>query len=106
MTKSAIERPQQSKRQTTTTAMSRRRGFGAVSLVSQQWPEGIVFGHARSSITQKERLSGIAAGTDLLKRLDVVPRHPSRCVLLQLIGVALQLGEIVEGIPADSFSLL
>jgi hypothetical protein len=72
--------------------------FWAFWMSSEAWPEGILFGHARSIITQREDLSGIDGDRRRLKRLCVVPRHPLIWIFLQLLRVALQLGEIVERI--------
>jgi hypothetical protein len=40
----------------------------------------------------------------LCKRLAVIPRHPGRGILRQLLGVPLQLGEVLEGIGAIQFA--
>src|ERR1051326_1254375 len=69
-------------------------------MISPRWPEGILFGHAERSY-RKTVLSGVDALT--LTRVAVVPRHPLGWVFFQLLQMALQLGEIVEGVGAAEF---
>src|ERR1051326_4452275 len=69
-------------------------------MISPRWPEGILFGHAERSY-RKTVLSGVDALT--LKRVAVVPWHPLGWVFFQLLQMALQLGEIVEGVGAAEF---
>ena len=49
-------------------------------------------------------LSGRLTCTRLLQGLPVVPRHPGRRMLGQLLGVFLQFDEVVEGIDAIQFT--
>jgi hypothetical protein len=48
-------------------------------------------------------LSRIDRRVGMLKSRAVVPRHPLRWAFFQFIRVALQLGEVVEGIGVTQF---
>ena len=48
-------------------------------------------------------LSGIGCWEGAIQRLQIIPWHPVLRVLLEFIGVTLQLVQIVEGIGAAQF---
>src|SRR5437870_9260119 len=54
----------------------------------------------RRSFPARRDSSYYAAAGMASQRLAVIPGHPLRWVSLQLLGVPLQLGEVVEGIDA------
>src|SRR5205085_9122733 len=70
----------------------RSRFLRAFQNVTQPWPQSILFGRAGSII-----LRGRGRG-EPRQRFAVVPGHPLRRVSLQLLGVPLQLCQIVERI--------
>ena len=61
----------------------------AFQSVTQPWPQSILFGHEGPIILR-------GGPCQPRQCLAVIPRHPPRWVPLQLFGVPLQLGEIVE----------
>ena len=57
----------------------------------------------REQSYRKRVLSGKSGWGSAVDRRQIVPRHPILRALLELIGVMLQLGEVVEGIGAAQF---
>jgi hypothetical protein len=63
------------------------------------------FGPEADIVLQEEdRLPRISSGARLGQSVAVIPRHPRRRMLRQLLGVFLQGDEIVEGIDAVQFA--
>ena len=65
---------------------------------TQPWPQTILFGQAGFIVLRRCRCG------EPLQPFAVVPGHPLRGVSLQLLGVPLQLAEIVERIGAVEFA--